>query len=85
MLFFASVKAKLFAENFSKTPNLDDSGIFLPVFLSGTNLKLHNIFAPPNMFRKVITNLDLSKVSGPDCMPVVVLKNCQPELSYIPA
>ena len=28
-------------------------------------------------------NLDLSKPSGPDCIPVVVLKNCEPELSYI--
>ena len=28
-------------------------------------------------------NLDLSKVSGPDCIPLVVLKNCEPELSYI--
>ena len=30
-------------------------------------------------------NLDLSKTSGPDCIPVVVLKNCKPELSYIVA
>ena len=35
------------------------------------------------MVKKVITNLDSSKASGPDCIPVVVLKNCQPELSYI--
>ena len=28
-------------------------------------------------------NLDLSKTSGPDCIAVVVLKNCEPELSYI--
>ena len=35
------------------------------------------------MFKKVITNLDLSKASGPDCVPVVVLKNCVPEHSYI--
>ena len=27
-------------------------------------------------------NFDLSKASGPDCIPVVVLKNCEPELSY---
>ena len=33
--------------------------------------------------KKVITNLDSSKVSGPNCIPVVVLKNCEPELSYI--
>ena len=35
------------------------------------------------MVKKVITNLDSSKTSGPDCIPVVVLKNCEPELSYI--
>ena len=28
-------------------------------------------------------NLDLLKTSGPDCIPVVVLKNCERELSYI--
>ena len=34
------------------------------------------------MVKKVIVNFDLSKASGPDCIPVVVL-NCEPELSYI--
>ena len=28
-------------------------------------------------------NLDLSKTSDPDCIPVVVLKNCEPEISFI--
>ena len=28
-------------------------------------------------------NLDLSKASGPDCILVVVLKDCELELSYI--
>ena len=35
------------------------------------------------MFKKAIMNLDSSKVTGPDCILVVVLKNCEPELSYI--
>ena len=35
------------------------------------------------MVKKVITNLDSSKVSGPDCIPMLVLKNCEPELLYI--
>ena len=83
MLYFASDKAKLFAENFSNNSNLDDSGISLPVFSSRTNLKLHNISVTPKMVKKVIMNLDLSKASGPDCILVVVLKNCEPELSYI--
>ena len=76
-------KAIVFPENFSLNSNLDDSDIFLPVFPSRTNLKLHNISATPKMVRKVVMNLDLLKASGPDCIPVVVLKNCEPELSYI--
>ena len=55
----------------------------LPVFLSRTNLKLHNISVSPKMVKKVITNLDFSNASGPDCIPVVVLKNCESELAYI--
>ena len=82
-MFSASDKAKLFAENFSLNSNLDDSGVSLPVFPSRTNLKLHNISVTPKMVRKVVMNLDFSKASGPDCIPVVVLKNCEPELSYI--
>ena len=35
------------------------------------------------MLKNVIMNLGLSKACGPDCIPVVVLKNCEPELSYI--
>ena len=73
----------MFAENFSKKSNLDDSGISLPVFPSKTNLKLHNISVTPKMVKKVIMNLDLPKASGTDCIPVAVLKNCEPELSYI--
>ena len=63
--------------------NLDDSGISLPVFPSRTYLKLDNISLTPKMVRKVLMNLDLPKASGPDCISMVVLKNCEPELSYI--
>ena len=83
VLSSASDKAKLFAENFSKNSNLDDSGISLPVFPSRINLKLHNISVTPKMVKKIVINLDLSKASAPDCIPVVVLKNCEAELSYI--
>ena len=83
VLSSASDKAQLFAKNFSKNSSLDDSGVSLPVFPSRTNLKLHNISITPKMVKKVIRNLDSSKASGPDCIPVVVLKNCEPELSYI--
>ena len=77
MLSFASDKAKLFAENVSKNSNLDDSSISIPVFPSRTHLKLHIISVTLKMVEKVIMNLDLSKVSGPDCILVVVLRNCE--------
>ena len=80
---FASDKAELFAENFSMNSNLDGSCTSLPVFLSITNLKLYNISVTAKMVRKVVMNLDLSKASGPDCIPVVILKNCELKLSYI--
>ena len=83
VLSFASDKAKLFAENFSKNSNLEDSGISLPVFPSRTNQKLYNISLTSKMVKRGITILDLSKASGPDCIQVAVLKNCEPELSYI--
>ena len=76
-------KAKLFAENFSENSYLDDSGISLPVFPSRTNLKLNNLSVTLDIVKKVITNLDLSKASGPDCIPVVVLKSCEPEFSFL--
>ena len=83
VLSSASDKAKLFAQHFSMNSNLDDSGISLPVLSSKTNLKLHNISLTPKMVRKVVVNLDVSKASGPDFISVVVLKNCESELSYI--
>ena len=37
----------------------------------------------PKLVKKVIMNLDSSMASLPDCIRVVFLKNCEPELSYI--
>ena len=79
VLSSASDKANFFASNFSKDSNLDDLGISLPVFSSTTNLKLRNNSVTPKMIKNFIINLDSSEVSGLDC----VLKNCEPELSYI--
>ena len=76
-------KAKLFTKNFSKNSSLDNSGISLPVLTSRTNLKLHNISGMPKTVKNVIANLDASKASGLDCVPVVVLKDCEPERFFI--
>ena len=67
----------MFAENVSKHSNHDDSGISLPVFPSSTYLKLHNtsVTVSVNMVKKVIKNIDLSKMSSPHCIPVVVPKS----------
>ena len=46
---------------------------------------MHNISVTLKMVKKVIMNLGLSIVSGPDFIPMVILKNCKPEDSYIPA
>ena len=81
MLPSASDKAKLFAENFSKNSNLDDSGISLTVFPFSTHLKLRNISVTPKMVEKFITNVRLSKASSPDNIPIVFVKNCESELS----
>ena len=35
------------------------------------------------MVQKVIANPDLPKVSSPGCVAAVVLRNCDPELSFI--
>ena len=83
MLSSASDKTKLFITNFSENSNLDNSGISLPIFSSRTNLKLHNISVTSKMVKKVIRSLDSSNASGPDCIPVLALKNCEPELSDI--
>ena len=48
-----------------------------------TNMRLNDISITPNLVKKVITNYGSSKASGPDCIPEVVLKYCQPKLSYI--
>ena len=54
----------------------------LPVFFSRTNLKLQNIPVTLKLVTIVVTDLDSSKASGPDCISIVFLKNCEPELSY---
>ena len=83
VLSSVSNKAKLFPKNFSKNSDLDDSSISLPVFPSRTNLKQHNISITLKMVKKVMTNFHSSKVPGPGSIPVVVLKKCEPELSYM--
>ena len=61
-----SDKGNSFAEAFSKSSNLVDSGMCLPPFTSRTNLILGSIPLILRLFKKVITNLDSSEASGSD-------------------
>ena len=72
----------MFAKNVSNNSHLEDSGISLLVFPSATNLKLY-ISVIPKIAKKVIMNLDSSKAFSTDCILVVVLKNCELELSCV--
>ena len=83
MLPSVSDKAKLLLVNFSKNSNIDDSDILLHVFPPRTNLKLYDISVFLKLVQKVITNPDSSKASGAGCIPILFLKNCELELSYI--
>ena len=56
--------------------------VSLPDFSSRINPKLQSISVTPKMVKNIITNLDSSKASGPNCYPVVVLKTFEPEFSY---
>ena len=47
------------------------------------NQKLYIIPITPKLVKKVIINFDSSKVHDPDCIPLVVQKNCEPELLLI--
>ena len=79
------LKQNYSAKNVSKNSHLDDSGIFLPAFSYRTNLKLHNISITRKIVKDIIAKLDSSVVSGLDCIPVVILENCEPGISYIAA
>ena len=65
----------------SVIPSLFNGLEVLSSFLRTLFLILYSV--TPRMVKKVITKLNLSKVSGTDCVPVVVLTNFQPELSCI--
>ena len=74
VLSSASDKVGLFAKKFSR--NL--------IVMSQVSLCLFSLVELIwKLVKKVITNLDLAKAFGPDCIPVVDLKNWEPELSYI--
>ena len=82
-MFSAGGKAELLTEIFSKNSHFEDLSISLYAFLSRNNLKLQNILVTPKLAKKVIIELGSSGVSRPNCILVVVLKNCESEILCI--
>ena len=76
-------KAELFAKLFSINSTLDDSGHPFPDFPRRTNTYLDNFDISSKKVAAVIAQLDPSKATGPDGIPVVVLQKCSPELSPV--
>ena len=76
VLLSSTDKAKLSAGLFTQNCNLDDSGISVSVLPPRTNANNN-----PATLKKVKTDLKFSRVSGPYCIPVAVLKQCVPEHS----
>ena len=60
----------------------DKAKLFAENFSTNSNLDDSGLSLPVFCV-KVIMQLEFSKTSGPDCIPEVILKNCEPELSYI--
>ena len=77
------IKQNCLLKSFLKNSNHDDSGISLPAFSSRTNLKMNNILVSRKLVKKVITNLNSSKASGPEYIPVMDVKKCNTKLSWI--
>ena len=76
-------KAKLFAMNFASNSTLDDHGHPLPDFPSRTQARLSSFKVSAREVALCIKDLDPNKATGPDNIPVIVLKNLSPELSPI--
>ena len=79
----SSGKAKIFASNFAANSTLDDQGHTLPDFPTLTDSSIDSFTIKAKDIAKSIQNLDSSKATGPDGIPVVVLKKLCPEISPI--
>jgi len=83
VLTSSSDKANLFANLFSRNSTLEDSGHIPPDFPDKTSNSIDSVLITPKLVSDVISKLDASKASGPDGIPVIVLKWCCSELASI--
>ena len=86
VLFLCVERNEAFWKNvvqFASNPTISDAGVELPTFPSRTEHSLSLPLISSKRVRRVIFELDSTKASGPDSIPVTVLRNCAPELSSI--
>ena len=81
VLTSTSDKVELLAKLFSSNSTLDDSGHQLPDFPPRTDVQFSHINVTAASVASIVKNLDPSKATGPDGIPVIVLQECSPELS----
>ena len=71
-------RAKIYFKIFSENSNV---GSHLPSLSSTLNLKLYKVSVNSKMAKRVRTTLYLFKASGPNSVPMLVLKNYEPAFS----
>ena len=76
-------KASIFASKFAAHSTLDDLGCSPPDFPPVTDEKLCDLKVSAGQISQLIKELDSTKATGPDSIPVVVLKQLSPEISPI--
>ena len=83
VLSSAPDKAELFAKIFATNSNIKDDGVPLPDFDTRTDIDLTSLDFSVKTISSIISNLDPTKATGPDGIPVVLLQKCSPELSPV--
>ena len=83
VIFSSSDKAEPFTTNFAANSTLDDSNQSLSDSPSRTDSIVPDFHVSVKEVSCLIHELEANKATGPDQIPVVVLKNLSPELSLI--
>ena len=76
-------KAQRLCDQFASNSTIRDAGVQLPSFPPRTQHSVSLPLISSKRVQKLIFELDSSKASGPDSIPVTVLRHCAPELSAI--
>jgi hypothetical protein len=75
-------KAELFASMFAANSTIDDGGQ-VPPFFPPPSHQMSSFRFSSRAVRRSLLELDISKATGPDGIPPVVLKHCAPELAPV--